>query len=462
MEVKDLTIEKVSNGLKMGEFSVEELQKATTAYAKSLNDLNAFISYFEPNNSLNRGNLFGVPIAIKDNILINGTVATAGSKILKNYISPYDATVIGKLKEAGAWFMGKTNLDEFAMGSSTENSAFGPTRHPLDRERVPGGSSGGSAVAVASGSAVCALGSDTGGSIRQPASFCGVVGLKPTYGRVSRHGLMAMASSFDQIGPITKNVKDSAILLSAISGKDRFDSTTADKEPEDFTKYLTGDIKGLKIGIPREFFGEGLDPLVADVIRKAIEKIQGLGAEVEEITLPHTEYAVPTYYVLVPSEVSANLARYDGIRFGYSEKEDSLLEVYNNSRADGFGHEVIRRIMLGTYTLSAGYFDAYYVKAMKVRNLIKRDYDQVFKKFDAVLGPTTPTTAFKLGEKSEDPLSMYLADIYTISANLAGLPAISIPCGNVDGLPVGLQITGKMFDEGDILNIAYAYEQNSK
>lgn len=421
------------------------------------------ISKFEIQNlKLAASPLWGVPCAIKDNILIDGTVATAGSKILEHYVSAYDATIIKRLRSAGASFLGKTNLDEFAMGSSTENSAFGPTKNPLDLSRVPGGSSGGSAAAVAADLAVFALGSDTGGSVRQPASFCGIVGLKPTYGRVSRHGLIAMASSLDQIGPLTKTVYDAAVVLQAISGQDVFDSTTVPKETPDFTRNINKEIKELKIGIPKEFFDKGLDNEVREKVEDAVKKLENLGCKMEEISLPHAEYALAAYYIIMPCEVSSNLARFDGIRYGYSAKETkNLLETYLESRAAGFGAETKRRIMLGTFTLSAGYYDAYYLKAQKVRALIKKDFDNAFEKVDAIIGPTSPTTAFKIGEKSSDPVSMYLSDIYTVPVNLAGLPAISIPCGNgkQTNLPVGFHIIGRAFDENTILRIAHQLEQ---
>ena len=462
------TIKSVNEGLKKGEFSIEEIfnhylvkigaeNKKLNAYLSTLNFEKDGISHGE------RGELYGIPAAIKDNILIDGTVATAGSKILANYISAYDATVIAKLKKAGVQFLGKTNLDEFAMGSSTENSAFGPTKNPHDLERVPGGSSGGSAAAVAADLAVFALGSDTGGSIRQPACLCGVVGLKPTYGRVSRHGLIAMAPSLDQIGSLTKNVYDSALVLNAISGRDNFDSTTVGMEVLDFTKNLDKPVKGLRVGLPKEYFGDGLSPEVRQNIELGIKKLEELGCQMVNISLPNSEHALATYYIIMPSEISSNLARFDGIRYGHSSKTgQTLLDVYQKSRAEGFGHETKRRIMLGTYALSSGYYDAYYLKAQKVRALIRKDFDDAFRKVEVIVGPTSPTTAFKIGEKSTDPLSMYLSDIYTVSVNLAGLPGISIPCGNgVDsGLPVGFQIIGKPFDEETILRVAHQLEQS--
>ena len=416
--------------------------------------------------------LAGIPCAIKDNICIEGLLATAGSKILENYIPPYDATVIKKLKKNDAVFLGKTNLDEFAMGSSTENSAYQVTKNPHDTARVPGGSSGGSATAVAADACVWALGSDTGGSIRQPASFCGVVGLKPTYGLVSRFGLIAMASSLDQIGPIAKNVEDTAIILTRIAGHDRKDSTTVKSSDTVYDNFLSGDIKGARIGVPKEYFAEGgLDPEVKNIIEEAIKKYEKLGAKIIEINLPSGEYALATYYVIMPSEVSSNLARFDGIRYGKSIEKDikinenvTLKDIYFKSRAKYLGKEVKRRIMLGTYALSAGYYDQYYLKAQKVRALIKKEFEEIFEKVDIILGPTAPTPAFKIGEKTENPLEMYLSDVYTVTANIAGIPAISVPCGTirVEGkdLPVGLQLMGKWFDEKKLLNAAYSFETN--
>jgi aspartyl-tRNA(Asn)/glutamyl-tRNA(Gln) amidotransferase subunit A len=408
--------------------------------------------------------LTGIPVAVKDNMCTKDILTTCASKMLHNFNPPYESTVTTRLKEQGYILTGKTNLDEFAMGSSTENSGFHTTKNPWDLERVPGGSSGGSAAAVAADECIAALGSDTGGSIRQPAALCGVVGLKPTYGRVSRYGLVAFASSLDQIGPITKNVTDAAIMLNAIAGHDSKDSTSAPIDVPDFAKVLGQDIKGLKIGIPKEYFIEGLDNDVEDSVRTAIKKLESLGAISVEVSLPHTGYAVATYYILATSEASSNLARYDGVKYGFravsqSGKED-LLEMYMNTRSQGFGAEVKRRIMLGTYALSAGYYDAYYKKGQQVRTLIKQDFDNALKNVDVIVTPTSPSAAFKIGQKATDPLQMYLSDIFTISANLAGVPAISIPCGFTrDNLPVGLQIIGKHFDEESILKIAYAYEQ---
>ncbi|MBI2669710.1 MAG: Asp-tRNA(Asn)/Glu-tRNA(Gln) amidotransferase subunit GatA [Candidatus Yanofskybacteria bacterium] len=496
------TIKSVNDGLKKGEFSVEEIvAEYHKQIAKENPKLNAYLSVFNKpkletrNQELETNFLSGVPCAVKDNILISGEKCTAASKILKNYIAPYDATVISNLKQAGAVFLGKTNLDEFAMGATGENSAFGPTLNPHDHTRVAGGSSAGSAAAVASNLAVYALGSDTGGSIRAPASWCGAVGLKPTYGLVSRHGLIAMASSLDQIGPITKTVEDAAIVLNAIAGHDPMDSTSVNPEWDlpDYTANLNKPIAGLKVAVPKDFFsvpsgsasvatsakeaalakeGRGLDSQVNNLAQAAIAKLESLGAHIDQVSLPMVEYAIATYYIIVSSEISANLARYDGIRYGYStSKAENLLETYLKSRAEGFGAEVKRRVMLGTYALSAGYYDAYYLKAQKVRSLIKRDFEKVFEKYDVIVGPTMPYIAPKLGGLS-DPLSAYLADIYTAPVNLAGLPAISIPCGFIEPetsnqklvtrLPVGFQIIGKHFDEAKILQVAHNLEQSGK
>ncbi len=403
--------------------------------------------------------LLGIPIAIKDIICTEGIRTTCASRILENFVPPYDATVVKKLKDAGAVIIGKTNLDEFAMGSSTENSAFFPTRNPWDLRRVPGGSSGGSAAAVAAGECLGSLGTDTGGSVRQPAAFCGVTGLKPSYGRVSRYGLVAFASSLDQIGPITKDVTDAALLLSAIAGHDPKDSTSVDYPVPDYLKALVPEVKGVKIGVPKEYFIEGMEEGVEKAVREAIDCLEELGAEVLEISLPHTKYALPTYYLIAPAEASANLARYDGVKYGLYIPGSELWEEYRLTRGNGFGPEVKRRIMLGTYALSAGYYDAYYLKAQKVRTLIKKDFDEAFEKVDVIVAPTSPTVAFKLGEKVEDPLKMYLSDVFTIPVNLAGICAISIPCGFSEGLPVGLQIMGPAFGEEKILQVAYAYEQ---
>ncbi|MCX5776449.1 MAG: Asp-tRNA(Asn)/Glu-tRNA(Gln) amidotransferase subunit GatA [Candidatus Firestonebacteria bacterium] len=406
--------------------------------------------------------LFGVPIALKANMCSEGTKVTCCSKILENYISPYDATVVEKIKKAGMPILGKCNMDEFAMGSSTENSVNGPSLNPWDNSRIPGGSSGGSSVAVAAGLSPLALGSDTGGSIRQPAACCGVVGLKPTYGRVSRYGLVAFASSLDQIGPFSGDIEDNAALLEIIAGYDKRDSTSINKEVPAYSKYLNKSLKGMKIAMPKEYFIKGgLAPDVLEALNSSVEIFKKLGAEFEQVSLPHTEYCLATYYIIATAEASSNLARYDGVHYGYRKKDSkSLIEMMTKSRAEGFGNEVKRRIMLGTYVLSAGYYDAYYLKAQKVRTLIKRDFDRVFEKFDCVLTPTTPASAFKLGEKILDPIQMYLSDIFTISANLAGVPAISLPCGLSDNkLPVGLQLIGKPFMEGELFTLAHAFEK---
>jgi len=404
--------------------------------------------------------LTGIPIALKDNLCTAGVRTTCASKILEHFSPPYDATVVQRLKTAGSLFLGKTNMDEFAMGSSTENSAFTKSCNPWNRSRVPGGSSGGSAAAVAAGMAVAALGSDTGGSIRQPAACCGIVGLKPTYGRVSRYGLIAFASSLDQIGPMTRDVTDAALMMNVMSGHDPNDSTSVTRSVPDFTRALSGKISGVRIGIPKEYFIEGIEPDVTSAIDQAIVQFKKQGAIFSSISLPHTDYAVATYYILATAEASSNLARYDGVRFGLrSSVSHNLAELYMNSRSEGFGPEVKRRIMLGTYALSSGYYDAYYKKAQQVRTLIKQDFDEAFQQIDLILTPTMPTVAFGIGEKTKDPLQMYLSDIFTISVNLAGIPAISIPCGFSSGLPIGLQILGRPFDEEGILAAAYAFEQ---
>lgn len=405
--------------------------------------------------------LAGIPLAVKDNICLHGVETTCASKILKGFIPPYDATVIERLKEQRVVFTGKTNLDEFAMGSSTENSGFYPTANPWDLERVPGGSSGGSAAAVAAGEAVLALGSDTGGSIRQPASFCGVVGLKPTYGLVSRYGLVAFASSLDQIGPITRDVRDCALLLNAIAGHDPRDSTSAPQEVPDYTEFLVPDVKGFRIGIPREYVGEGIAPEVRAVLNRVVELLEGMGVQVEETSLPHVRYSLPAYYLIAPAEASSNLARYDGVRYGLRVPAEDVVTMYKKTRSQGFGAEVKRRVMLGTYALSAGYYDAYYLKALKVRTLIRRDFDEAFKRFDLILSPTAPTPAFKIGEKVADPLAMYLSDIFTLAVNLAGVPAISVPGGFAGHLPVGVQFIGPPFAEGQLFRVACALEQET-
>ena len=404
--------------------------------------------------------LGGVPIAIKDVMVTRGIRTTAGSKILGNYVPPYDCTAVSRLENAGAIILGKLNCDEFAMGSSNENSAWGPVRNPRDLSRVPGGSSGGSAASVAAGTAVAALGSDTGGSIRQPAAFCGVVGLMPTYGRVSRYGLIAFGSSLDHIGPLTKSAKDAAIILRHMAGRDPMDTTSVDSPVPDYEQEIGKPVGGLRIGVPKEYFPAEMDSEVRDSVEAGIKLLQSSGCEMKPISLPHSRYAIPTYYVVATAEASSNLARYDGVRYGYrSPNAKTLAEMYRRTRDEGFGAEVKRRIMLGTYALSAGYYDAYYLKAQKVRTLIAQDFVNAFQEVDAIITPTTPTPAFKLGEKSDDPLAMYLADIFTVTASLAGIPGISVPCGNSkDGLPIGMQILGRHFEEGTILRLGHAFE----
>jgi aspartyl-tRNA(Asn)/glutamyl-tRNA(Gln) amidotransferase subunit A len=405
--------------------------------------------------------LAGVPVAIKDVMVTRDVRTTAGSKILENFIPPYDCTAVARMEAAGAMVLGKLNCDEFAMGSSTENSAYHPVHNPRDKSRVPGGSSGGSAAAVAAGMAVATLGSDTGGSIRQPASFCGVVGLKPTYGRVSRYGLIAFASSLDHIGPFANTVKDAALVLRTIAGRDPMDSTSAPVPLPNYVAELETPVEGLRVGVAKEYFGDGLDPEVRTAVEAAIQKLAELGCEIVPVSLPHTEYAIPTYYIVATAEASSNLARYDGVRYGFRARNArTLSDMYRLTRDGGFGMEVKRRIMLGTYVLSAGYYDAYYLKAQRVRTLLTRDFDEAFKKVDVIAAPTCPTPAFRLGEKVNDPLAMYLADIYTVTANLAGIPGISVPCGeNHEKLPIGLQLFGRHFDEATVLRVAHAYEQ---
>ncbi len=465
------TIESAAKLLEAGECSAVGLTQAYLKQVHGLNGaLNAYLTVFEEDaleaakrsdqrraDGETFGVLDGIPIAVKDNILIQGTRTTAGSKMLENYVAVNDATVIRKLKGAGAIILGKTNMDEFAMGSSTERSAFGPTKHPRDPERVPGGSSGGSACAVASDMCVAALGSDTGGSIRQPASFCGVIGLKPTYGRVSRSGLIAMASSFDQIGPVTKTVKDAEMLFSALKGEDPLDQTTVEDKP--FKPTNPRDLKGVRIGLPKEAWRSGIDAGVRYHVEEAIKRLQKLGAHVEEVSLPYADEALAVYYVLVPCEISANLSRFDGMRYGLRRKANTLFDTYAESRGKGLGEEVRRRIMLGTYALSKGYFDAYYRQAAKVRRLIREAYQKAFENVDVLLTPTAPNTPWKIGEKISDPLAMYLEDVFTVGVNVAGVPAVSVPCGEHEGLPVGMQLIGNMFAEDKLLDIAYAFEQ---
>ena len=464
---KNLTIVSARKGLADGDYSAKDLAEH---YHKKIGDknkeLNAYLTVFDvPTEYAQEGSLAGIPSAIKDNVLIEGTRTTAGSKILENYISAYDATVIKKLRSAGATFLGKTNLDEFAMGSSTENSAFGPTRNPHDTSRIPGGTSGGSAAAVAADLAVFGIGTDTGGSVRQPAAMCGIVGMKPTYGRISRHGIIATASSLDQVGTLTKTVEDTAIVLNTLCGHDIFDSTTVNNEIPDFTAALNDSIKGLTVGVPKEFFSAGLSKEVEEQVQKGIAKLKDLGCTIKEMSLPNFEYALAAYYIINPCEISANLARFDGIRYGHSAKDgENLIDTYFKSRTEGFGAEPIRRIMLGAYALSSGYYDAYYLKAQKVRALIKKDFDDAFRDVDVIVGPTAPNTAFKIGEKVSDPLALYLEDIYTVPLNLAGLPGISIPCGlgSDSKMPVGFQIIAKHFDESTLLRVAHQLEQSLK
>ncbi|WEK55145.1 MAG: Asp-tRNA(Asn)/Glu-tRNA(Gln) amidotransferase subunit GatA [Candidatus Cohnella colombiensis] len=473
MSLFDMRLSDIHNRLNNKELSVTELVDASFARIAATDaKIGAFLNLNEAGARKEaaaldaqlaaggeRGLLFGVPAGIKDNIVTEGLRTTCASRFLENYDPIYDAAVVTKLRAAQSITMGKLNMDEFAMGGSNENSAFHPVHNPWDLDRVPGGSSGGSAAAVASGQVYFTLGSDTGGSIRQPAAYCGVVGLKPTYGLVSRYGLVAFASSLDQIGPITKNVEDSAYVLQAIAGHDERDTTSANVNIPDYVSALTGDVKGLRIGVPKEYLGAGIDPTVKERVLEALKVFESMGAVWEEVSLPHTEYAVATYYLLASSEASSNLARFDGVRYGVrAEDPANLLDLYRKSRSEGFGAEVKRRIMLGTYALSSGYYDAYYKKAQQVRTLIKRDFDQVFEKYDLIIGPTAPTPAFKLGEQVGDPLTMYLNDICTIPVSLAGVPAISIPCGLANGLPVGMQIIGKPFDESTVLRAAHAFE----
>ena len=474
MDLSGTRISKMRALIESGEISAVEICKS---YLKSIEDrdpqIRAFI-HSNPDMALTQAAqvdkwraagqrlppLAGIPIAIKDNILIEGQRCTCASKILENFVALYNATVIEKLTSAGAVFIGKTNLDEFAMGSSTENSAFFPTRNPLSLDYVPGGSSGGSTAAVAGQMAVAALGSDTGGSIRQPSSFCGVVGLKPTYGRVSRYGLVAFGSSLDQIGPIANHVEDVALLLGILAGKDSHDSTSLDVEVPDYLAHLHANIKGTKIGLPREYFQAGITADVDSKIRSGLKVLENLGCELIEINLPHTAFAIACYYVVAMAEASSNLARFDGVRYGLRIPGDgSLSEMYRQTRDLGFGAEVKRRIILGTFVLSSGYYDAYYLRAQKVRTLVKEDFEKAFEKVDVIISPTSPSPSFRLGEKSNDPLAMYLSDIFTITANLAGIPGISVPCGrNAQGLPIGMQILARHFDESRLLNIAHAFE----
>ncbi|OGX18773.1 MAG: aspartyl/glutamyl-tRNA amidotransferase subunit A [Omnitrophica WOR_2 bacterium RBG_13_44_8b] len=471
MELNSLTAHALIEKLNKKEITGQEILSALNSRIKDVDSkVRAYVrvgknTEFKGSEAGGQSNsLKGIPVSIKDNICTEGLNTECCSKILEGFKPPYDATVIRKLKQSGALiFDFKTNMDEFAFGSSTENSFFGPTHNPWDLDCVPGGSSGGSAAAVAADEAILAIGSDTGGSIRQPASFCGVVGLKPTYGRVSRYGLIAFASSLDQIGPFTKDVKDSALLMNVISGYDPRDSTSANLDVPDYTKSLGQGVKGIKIAIPGEYFIEGLEPEVKSITEAAINKLKDMGAAYKEVSLPHTEYAVPVYYIIATAEASSNLARFDGVQYGFRNTgNNNLIEMYKKTRGAGFGEEAKRRIILGTFALSHGYYDAYYLKALKVRTLIKRDFDEVFKEFDCIITPTAPSAAFKIGEKMDDPLKMYLSDIYTISANLAGIPAISVPCGfTKKGLPVGLQILARPFGEETLFGVAHCYEQNT-
>lgn len=477
MELYELTAREVRDKITSKEISCREATEAVLARIEAVDEkVKAFVTItadlareqaVKVDEQIAAGQpvspIAGVPLALKDNLCTKGVLTTCSSKILEGFKPPYDATVVNRLAGAGSVFVGKANLDEFAMGSSTENSGLFVTHNPWDISRVPGGSSGGSTASVAAGEAFWSLGSDTGGSIRQPAAFCGVVGLKPTYGRVSRYGLVAFASSLDQIGPITRDVYDNALLLNTIAGLDPADSTSVDLPVPDYTQACTADVKGLKLGVPKEYFAEGVSPEVANAVRAAIDKLASLGAEIEETSLPFTEYGLATYYIIAPAEASSNLARYDGVRYGLRAKNAlTPLELFLKTREEGFGQEVKQRIMIGTYALSAGYYDAFYLKAQKVRTLIKQDFDRAFAKFDALLTPTAPTPAFGIGEKASDPLAMKLSDILTIPVNMAGIPAMSLPCGfSSDGLPIGLQIIAPAFQEETIYRVAYAYEQST-
>lgn len=479
MELYDLTAHKIHDLLIKREVSSVEVTEAVFQQINKVEEqINSYITLTKENaletaarvdKKIEAGEeispLAGIPIAVKDIMCTKGTLTTCGSRILHNFIPPYDSTVVKKLRGLDAVIVGKANMDEFAMGSSTETSYFGVTRNPWNFDTVPGGSSGGSAASVIAGEAIWSLGSDTGGSIRQPASLCGVVGLKPTYGRVSRYGLIAFASSLDQIGPFGKDVTDCATLLNAISGRDEMDSTSVDLPVPDYTKSLINDVNGIKVGIPKEYFvGDGIDPEVMEKVQDAIKVLEGLGAICEEVSLPHTKYGIADYQIISRAEASSNLARFDGTRYGHrtAEDADSLKEMYRKTRSEGFGDEVKLRIMLGTYALSSGYYDAYYLKAQKVRTYIKSDFDEAFKKFDVLLTPTSPTPAFKFGEKMDDPLTMYLSDVFTVNCNMAGIPGISLPCGlSSTGLPIGLQLLAKEFNEGMLFRVGYTFEQNT-
>ncbi|MCC9079029.1 Asp-tRNA(Asn)/Glu-tRNA(Gln) amidotransferase subunit GatA [Litorilinea aerophila] len=472
-KLQALTVHEALQGLAAGDFTSVQLTEACLAQIEAVDgQIRAFLQVTAEQalaqaEAADRRRaagetapLLGIPLAIKDVLATRGVETTCGSRILQGFVPPYSATAVRRLEEAGMVMLGKTNTDEFAMGSSTENSGYFPTRNPWDPERVPGGSSGGSAAAVAAQEALAALGTDTGGSVRQPASLCGVVGLKPSYGRVSRYGLVAYASSLDQIGTLTRDVEDAALLLNVIAGHDPLDSTSMPAPVPDYTAALTGDIRGLRIGLPAEYFVEGMQPAVEAAVRAAVEELARLGAEIVPIHLPNTDKALPVYYLVAPAEASANLARYDGVRFGFSAGAESMLENFRQTRGQGFGPEVKRRIMLGTYALSAGYYDAYYLKAQQVRTLIKRDFEEAFQQVDVIAGPVSPTTAFRIGEKVENPIEMYLSDIFTISVNLAGICGISVPCGfDEQGLPIGLQLIGPYLGEERILRVAHAYQQ---
>jgi aspartyl-tRNA(Asn)/glutamyl-tRNA(Gln) amidotransferase subunit A len=475
MELYELTAHEAAAKLRAREVSSVDLTRAYLdridrvdpgihAYLRVMRD-EALVMAAEADQRLAAGDghvgpLTGIPIALKDLLATRGLETTAGSRMLAGYIPPYSATVVERLRDAGAVFLGKTNMDEFAMGSSNEYSAYGPALNPWDTARVPGGSSGGSAAAVAADEAAIALGSDTGGSIRQPGALCGVVGLKPTYGRVSRYGLIAFASSLDQIGPLSKDVTDAATLLGAIAGRDQRDSTSVDAPVPDYVAALEGGVRGLRLAVPREYFVEGMQPGMEGMVRSAIETLEELGASVGEVSLPSTNHGLATYYIIAPAEASANLARFDGVRYGYAHPSETLWEAYGKTRDEGFGPEVKRRIMIGTYALSSTYYDAYYVKAQKIRTMVKADFDRVFADYDAILAPTSPTTAWPLGAKMDDPVQMYLSDACTLPVNIAGLPGISVPCGLLDGLPTGLQIITPAFTEDLLLRIAYTYEQS--
>ncbi len=465
-----LTAYEIRELIKKGDASPEEVVSSFSGRIGKIDDkVNAFISFDKENikeelkliKGKESGSLYGVPVAVKDNICVEGRLTTCGSKILEGFKPPYSATVIENLRREGAIVIGRANMDEFAFGSSCETSCYGPTKNPWDLERIPGGSSGGAAASVAAGEAAISMGSDTGGSIRQPAALCGVVGMKPTYGRVSRYGLIAFASSLDQIGPFARDMRDCALLLNVISSYDPKDSTSVDREVPDYTNALVNDIKGVRIGIPKEYFIKGIDTQVKDSVLSAIKLLEKLGAKVDEVSLPHTEYAVSTYYIIGPAEASSNLARFDGVQYGLRAK-GGLLDMYKDTRAAGFGDEAKRRIILGTYVLSSGYYDAYYLKALKVRTKMREDFEKVFEDFDCIVTPTSPTPAFKIGDKVGDPLSMYLSDIFTIPANLTGIPGVSIPCGFAKGdLPIGLQLLARPFNEEMLIRVGYAFQENS-